>query len=65
MIDDETRVLWREADAAIAREVEAEKARRPAREMMAAAIVRLRAWRALERRRRLVHRKHQGAGRVS
>jgi hypothetical protein len=55
-MDDLTRALWRAADAALLAEVVAERDKRPARDMMAAAMKRLRAWQALIRHRRQVHR---------
>jgi hypothetical protein len=56
-MDDTTKRLWVEADAATRAEVQAEQGRRPAREVMAAALARLRAWHALEKHRRKVHKK--------
>lgn len=48
--------LWRAADAALLAEVRAEHDKRPARDVMAAAMARLRAWAALEKHRRQVHK---------
>ena len=56
-MDDLTRALWRDADAATLAEVVAERDQRPARDVMAAAMRRLRAWARLVKHRRDMHRK--------